>query len=40
MQYLLIPGEEKISRELCNEYALPFSDVGLAHDEIVTFDRT
>lgn len=34
--HLLIPGAEKVSWELWDEYALPFSDVGLAYDEIVT----
>lgn len=34
--HILIPGEEKISTELWNRYAWPFSDIGLLYDEIVS----
>lgn len=33
--HILIPGEEKISWDLWDEYAFPFSDVGLLFGEIV-----
>lgn len=32
---LLIPGPEKLSWNLWQVYALPFSDIGLEYDEIV-----
>lgn len=34
--HILIPGPEKASWDLWDKYALPFSDVGLKFDEIVT----
>lgn len=33
--HVLIPGEEKLRLSLYNDYAWPFSDVGLEFDEIV-----
>lgn len=32
---LLIPGPDKLSWALWDEYAIPFADIGLMHDEIV-----
>ncbi|MDE7376722.1 MAG: nucleotidyltransferase domain-containing protein [Muribaculaceae bacterium] len=33
--HVLIPGDEKLSWDLWDRYACPFSDVGLKFDEIV-----
>lgn len=33
--HVLIPGEEKISWDLYDDFAWPFSDIGLDYDEIV-----
>lgn len=33
--HLLIPGEEKLSLELCDRYEWPFFEIGLENNEIV-----
>lgn len=34
--HIIIPGPEKLSWDLWDDYALPFSDIGLIFNEIIT----